>query len=97
MALIDKYRGKPASYLLYTMLHGDINECYERLTHFRDNHRVRLVAQPYRDFNNRAQVLPQWQRDMARWSMRREFYASCDFKDFEPRKGFKCSIYFDNN
>lgn len=31
---------------------------------------------------------------MARWAMRREIYAVCDFRDFEPRKGFKCKQYF---
>lgn len=94
MAMIDGYRSKPASYLLYAMIIGGIEECYERLSHFRDNKRVRLVSQPYRDFDNPRQVIPQWQKDMARWSMRRELYASCDFKDFEPRKNFRCSKYF---
>ena len=42
------------------------------------------------------QVIPQWQRDMARWSMRRELYAVCDFKDYIPRKGFYCREYFTN-
>jgi hypothetical protein len=94
MTLIDNHRPHPAKYILYTMLHGTIEECYARLSHFRANRQVRLTAQPYRDYNNRLQVLPQWQRDMARWSMRRQLYAACDFKDFEPRKGFKCSEYF---
>lgn len=94
MQMIDKYRDKPASYLLYTIIGEDINEDYERLSAFRDNSRVRIVGQPYRDFNNPNQVIPQWQKDMARWSMRRELYATCDFKDYEPRKGFKCKEYF---
>jgi hypothetical protein len=29
-------------------------------------------------------------KDLARWAMRREFYASFDFKDFSPRKNFVC-------
>lgn len=94
MALIDSYRDTPMHYLLYTIIIGDIGECYERTSHFRGNDRVRMVAQPYRDFNNPKQVIPQWQKDMARWAMRRELYAVCDFKDFEPRKGFKCKQYF---
>lgn len=95
MTLIDKYRGKPKQYLLYTMIGSDINEAYTRLSYFRNNKRVRIVAQPYRDFNNPLQVIPQWQKDLARWAMRREIYAVCDFKDFSPRKGFKCKEYFD--
>lgn len=94
MRLIDEARGKPKQYLLYTMLVDDIKEAYARLSHWRDNKRVRLVAQPFRDFNDPRQVIPQWQRDMARWAMRREIYARCDFKEYEPRKGFKCKEYF---
>lgn len=94
MQLVDKYRGKPMQYLLYTMIDKDINEAYSRLSHFKDNERVRLVAQPFRDYNNPHQVIPQWQKDLARWAMRREYYATCDFKDFSPRKGFKCKEWF---
>ena len=94
MKRIDSYRDNPAYYLLYTIIGEDINEDYERLSSFRDNPRVRIVGQPYRDFNNPNQIIPQWQKDMARWSMRRELYATCDFKDYEPRKGFKCKEYF---
>ena len=93
MQMIDKHRKIPAQYLLYTMIGDDINEDYARLSAFRDNKRVRIVAQPYRDFNTPNQIIPQWQKDMARWAMRREIYATCDFKDYEPRKGFKCKEY----
>lgn len=95
MRLIDKYRGKPFHYFLYTIIDKDIHECYERLSHFRSNKYVRIHGQPYRDFNNPHQVIPQWQRDMARWSMKKELYVTCDFKDYAPRKGFKCERYFD--
>lgn len=94
MGLIDKYRKTPAWYLLYTMIGDDIEEDYERLSAFRNEGKVRVVGQPYRDFNNPYQVIPQWQKDMARWSMRRELWVSCDFMDYEPRKGFKCKEYF---
>ena len=94
MRLIDQHRGKPAQYLMYAMIGSNMVEAYGRLSYFRDNKRVRIVAQPYRDFNNPQQVIPQWQKDMARWAMRREIYASCDFEDYVPRKGFKCSKYF---
>lgn len=94
MRLIDQHRGKPAQYLMYAMIGSNMAEAYGRLSYFRDNKRVKIVAQPYRDFNNPQQVIPQWQKDMARWAMRREIYASCDFEDYEPRKGFKCSEYF---
>lgn len=94
MNMIDKFRKRPASYLMYTMISDDMDEAYTRLSHFRDNKRVRIVAQPFRDVDNPNQIIPQWQKDMARWAMRREIYAVCDFKDFEPRKGFKCKQYY---
>ena len=94
MQMIDSHRGKPASYLMYTMIGSDFDEAFLRLNHWRPFKRVRIVAQPFRDVDNPRQVIPQWQKDMARWAMRREIYASCEFKDFEPRKGFKCSEYF---
>lgn len=94
MHLIDTHRGKPMQYLMYTMIDKDINEAYHRLTHFRTNKRTRIVAQPFRDIDNPRQIIPQWQKDMATWSMRRELYKQCDFKDYEPRKGFKCREYF---
>lgn len=95
MNMIDKFRKRPASYLMYTMISDDMDEAYTRLSHFRDNKRVRIVAQPFRDVDNPNQIIPQWQKDMARWAMRREIYAVCDFKDYEARKGFKCRQYFD--
>lgn len=94
MQMIDSYRGRPASYLMYTMIGSDFNEAFHRLNYWRPFKRVRIVAQPFRDVDNPKQVIPQWQKDMARWAMRREIYATCEFKDYEPRKGFKCSEYF---
>lgn len=94
MKMIDSYRAKPASYLMYTMIGDDFNEAVSRLNHWRDYKRVVIVAQPFRDVDNPNQVIPQWQKDLARWAMRREIYAVCEFKDFEPRKGFKCREYF---
>jgi len=76
------------------MIGDDMAEDYERLTHFRKYKRVRIVAQPFRDFNNPKQIIPKWQKDMAHWANRRELWCSCDFKEFVPRKGFKCEEYF---
>lgn len=94
MELIDQYRGKPAQYLMYTMIDRDFDEALKRISYWRGFKRVKVVAQPFRDIDNPHQIIPQWQKDMARWAMRRELYASFEFKDYEPRKGFKCSEYF---
>lgn len=94
MSLIDSYRKNPAQYLMYTMIGNDFDEALNRLSHWKTFKRVRIVAQPFRDVDNPHQIVPQWQKDMARWAMRREIYTTCEFKDYEPRKGFKCSEYF---
>src|SRR5574344_577362 len=93
MKMIDSHCDTPKPYLMYTMINNNMQESYERLTYFRNYKRVRVVAQPFRDFNDPKQVIPQWQKDMARWAMRRELWTSFDFKDFQPRKGFTCSEY----
>lgn len=94
MQMIDSYCDTPRSYLMYAMITGNMQEDYERLSYFRRFKRVRVVAQPFRDFNDPKQVIPQWQKDMARWAMRREFWTQFDFKYFKPRKDFECSEYF---
>ena len=98
MRLIDaecKRMGKkPRQYLIYTMIGGNLQEDYKRLSYFKKYPRVRITAQPYRDFTNPNQIIPKWQLDMAHWAMRRELWTTMDFKDFSPRKGFTCSGYF---
>lgn len=84
----------PRFYFIYTMIDGDIQACYERLAYFKHKPKCRIQAQPYRDFNNPNQVIPQWQKDMAHWANKKEIFASCDFKDFKPRVNFVCSQYF---
>lgn len=96
MALIDSYCKTPRRYLLYTIIMGDIEECHERISHFKSFPRVRVHAQPMREFDNPHQLIPQWQKDMAHWADRKAIYRSCDFKDFSPRKGFVCREYFNN-
>lgn len=94
MRMIDSYRKNPAQYLMYTMIGNNFDEALSRLSHWKTFKRVRIVAQPFRDVDNPHQIVPQWQKDMARWAMRREIYTTCEFRDYEPRKGFKCSEYF---
>lgn len=77
--------GYTGEFMLYTMLHGNIKECYERINRFRGMHAVIVTAQPYIDQKNTRP--PQWQKDMARWANRRWIYNSLDFKDYKPRKG----------
>lgn len=101
MRLIDERRtamGKaPAQYLIFTMITASLEEAYHRLSYWRTRPRTRITAQPYRDFNDPKQKIPQWQKDMARWAMHREYWTTTDFKQFSPRKGFVCGAYFKTN
>ena len=99
--------GFKGEYFLYTMIgcKNDLTECYnrihywwERLQDFRKNKIGRAVyayAQPYRDPDNPNHRIPQWQKDMAQWCNKRMIFCVSDFKEFQPRKGFLCSKYFD--
>lgn len=91
-------KGYKKEYLLFTMLHGDITECYDRVSYWRGkyNWKVTCFPQPYLDFSTTHQNIPQWQKDMARWGIKKELYKTMDFKDYEPRKGFRCREYFNS-
>lgn len=94
---IDHYSGRHRQYLLYTMIYGNILECYERISYWRQPKYVSYVrcqSQPMLNFTKVHQDIPQWEHDMARWSNRRELFASTDFKQYIPRKNFKCEQYF---
>mgnify|MGYP000327645548 FL=1 len=92
--LIDKY-GYKGEYFLYCIL-IDFKESFSRVNYWKMKDRKFIPhCQPYRDINKQHQIIPQWQKDMARWADKKELYLSCDFKDFSPRKGFKCEEYFE--
>lgn len=93
-ALIDKY-GYKGEYFFYCILLHDFKEAFERVNHWREKGRRFLpYCQPYRNLNNPRQIIPQWQKDLAGWADKKWIFKSCEFKDFTPRKGFKCSEYF---
>lgn len=91
---IDKY-GYKGEYLIYCILLDDINECYERVIHWRNRgSRFLPFCQPYRDLT-KPNVVPMWQKDMANWANKKQCFRTCDFKDYQPRKNFKCNKYFE--
>ena len=73
-----------------------LDECYERIRFWREKRGrpVYAYAQPYRDPHKKNQAIQMWQKDMAGWCNKRMLFVSCDFKDFQPRKGFRCDEYF---
>lgn len=105
MELIHSY-GFRGEFFLYTMIGGnnDFRECYERINYWRDvllayrqNHKGNAVypyAQPYRNPTKMTNEIPMWQKDMAGWCNKRMIFCAVPFKDFKPRKNFKCETYF---
>ena len=105
IAMLERF-GYRGEIFLYTMIGGknEFAECYERINYWR----ARMVearrthercviypyAQPYRDPNKQHHEIPMWQKDMAGWCNKRMIFWTTEFKDFEPRKGFKCKEYF---
>ena len=91
--LLEKY-GYHGEVFLYCIL-MEFEESFLRINHWRGRYKKVIPhAQPYRDLDNPHQVIPQWQKDLARWADRKELYKSVEFKDYEPRKGFTCKQYF---
>lgn len=92
--LIDKH-GYKGEYFFYCILLDNFHESFTRVNHWRNRGgRFLTHCQPYRDLNNPRQVIPQWQKDLASWANKKWIFKSCEFKDFVPRKGFKCEEYF---
>ena len=94
ISLIDA-AGYKGEYFFYCMLHGSFEECFSRVDHWHKRGKRYLQhCQPYLDFTKQKQNIPQWQQDLARWADNKFLFFSCEFRDFEPRKGFKCREYF---
>ena len=105
IALLERF-GYRGEIFLYTMIGGksDFAECFERINYWRNRllearrtHKrcqVFAYAQPYRDPTKRHQTIPMWQKDLTNWTNKRMIFTMTEFKDFEPRKNFKCKEYF---
>jgi hypothetical protein len=85
---------KPSRLSCYVLL-TDLQSSLERINFLRKLD-IMPFAQPYRDFLHKHEI-PQWQRDMARWCNDKAILQSTDFKDYQPRKGFRCAEHFKNN
>ena len=94
--------GYTGEYMLYMMLSDDFRESYERVLYWRDRgiemrnehaKGLKPYAPPYRDLDNKRRPIPQWQKDLAQWANKVQYFYSFGFEDFSPRKGFKCNTY----
>lgn len=66
-------------------------EDYERVMKLADLG-IDPFVQPYRDYENKR-IPTQYEKDFASWVNKKERFKSFDFKDFSPRKGFRCDYY----
>ncbi len=69
-----------------------IHEDYERVKQLKKL-KITPFVMPYRDYTN-TRTPTQYEKDFATWVNGHVAFNSCDFKEFQPRKGFKCSEYF---
>lgn len=103
IAMLDKY-GFRGEYFLYTMLTDNFEESFARVNHWRKRlvesrsdssvSNINAYAQPFRNPYKRN-IPPQWQKDIAKWVNQKPVFVAVEFKDYEPRKGFRCAQYFD--
>ncbi len=54
---------------------------------------IKPYVMPYRDFGNKTGP-SQYAKDLAQYVNKPMLFKSCSFKDFSPRKGFRCEAYF---
>lgn len=83
---------RPHRIFCYILLNGDIEDSLYRIEMCK-RLGIDAYAQPYRDFSAKYKI-PQWQADMAGWCNKKSVLKSCDFRDFMPRRGFRCGEYF---
>ena len=94
ISYIDK-AGYKGEYFFYCILMDDFEESFSRVQHWKERGgRFIPHCQPYRDPVNPQKSVPEWQKYLSQWVDKKQTYISCEFKDFEPRKGFKCERYF---
>lgn len=84
----------PHKIMCYVLIgyNSTIAEDYYRVQELRKL-KVSPFVMPFRDYAN-TRTPTQYEKDFAVWVNKPQQFNSCDFKDFQPRKGFKCSEYF---
>lgn len=85
---------KPSKLVCYVLVgfNSTREQDYFRLRTLKDLGIFPFV-QAYRDFENKRKPT-QYEKDISRWANRMWLFNTMDFKDHEPRKGFKCAEYF---
>lgn len=88
--------GYSGEVFLYCIITSDFNESVTRIDHWKCNKHVIPYAQPFKSIGIGQQATPTWQKDLARYTNRKEIYKSLNsFSEFIPRIGFKCEKYYE--
>lgn len=85
---------KPWKIMCYILV--DYNSTMEQDLYCIDRCRelgIKPYVMPYRDFDNKIRP-SQYAKDLAQYVNKPMLFKSCSFKDFSPRKGFRCEAYF---
>ena len=84
--------GYTGEFFIYCLLHGNIQECVERIIDLRRyDKKLYIQAQPYIDYVGTKP--PQWPKDLEHYCNQRMIYAKVELKDFMPRKNFRYMQY----
>lgn len=78
----------------YLLLNGSLESAYYRANEMR-KYGASINPQPFRSFKENN-IIPQWQKDFARWGNKKQIYRTVDFKDYKASKGFLCGKYFES-
>ena len=88
---LNRYGINNHKIFVYTILR-ELHESYHRINLLKQLG-IKPFAQPFRRFDGNSKI-PQWQFDMKNYTNKTSILKTVDFKDFRPRRGFKCVEYF---
>lgn len=89
--ILRKHGATPSRFFVYVLLR-ELADSYQRVNYIKSLG-MDAFAQPFRDFTGHD-IVPQWQKDLARYTNNKALYKTMDFMDYQPRNGFKCIEYF---
>lgn len=75
-------RGYKKDLFCYFLI-SDVAGVKERLDAIYQYKDIAPFGQPYRDYNNPHQIIPQWQKDFARWMNRKWIYKSIPIEEYK--------------
>ena len=88
---LNRHGVKNSKLFVYVLLR-DFHDSYHRINLLKQLG-IKPFAQPFRRYDGKGKI-PQWQYDMKNYTNKTSILKTVDFKDFIPRRGFKCAEYF---